>query len=71
MCEVLGVSESGYDAWYKREPSQRRREDEALGKQIEDVYSKNREVYGSPRIHAELKEQGVQNGAKKSGKTHA
>ena len=65
MCEVLCVSESGYYAWRKREPSQRRREDEALGKQIEDAYSKNREVYGSPRIHAELKEQGMHCGRKR------
>jgi hypothetical protein len=33
MCEVLDVSECGYYAWRKREPSQRKREDEELGKQ--------------------------------------
>jgi putative transposase len=65
MCEVLCVSESGYYAWRKRESSQRKREDEELGKRIEDAYSKNREVYGSPRIHAELKEQGVRCGRKR------
>ncbi len=26
---------------------------------IEDAFQNNRGVYGSPRIHAELKEQGV------------
>jgi putative transposase len=65
MCEVLCVSESGYYAWRKREPSQRQREDEALGKRIEDAYNKNRKVYGCPRIHAELKEQGVRCGHKR------
>jgi len=59
MCQVLEVSESGYYAWIKREPSERERVDKELGEQIEDAYQKNRQVYGSPRIHAELKEQGV------------
>lgn len=59
LCQVLNVSQSGYYAWRKREPSQRKREDEDLGKRIEDAYQNNRQVYGSPRIHAVLKEQGV------------
>lgn len=50
LCQVLGVSESGYYAWHKREPSQRQREDELLGKLIEDAYQTNRQVYGSPRL---------------------
>ena len=65
MCQVLTVSESGYDAWCKREPSQRKREDESLAKRIEDAYHDNRQVYGSPRLHAELKEQGVHCGRKR------
>ncbi len=65
MCQVLNVSESGYYAWRKREPSQRKREDECLGKRIEDAYHDNRQVYGSPRLHAELKEQGVRCGRKR------
>ncbi len=59
MCQVLNVSESGYYAWRKREPSQRKRVDESLGALIEDAYQNNRRVYGSPRLHAELKEQGM------------
>ena len=55
----------GYYAWCKREPSQRKREDERLGKRIEDAYQNNRRVYGSPRLHAELKEQGVRCGRKR------
>ena len=65
MCHVLHVSESGYYAWCKREPSERKRVDEELGKRIEDAYSTNRQVYGSPRLHAVLKEQGVQCGRKR------
>src|SRR5436190_7215201 len=65
MCQVLEVSESGYYAWLKREPSERERIDKELGERIEDAYQKNRQVYGSPRIHAELKEQGVHCGRKR------
>src|SRR6266704_899275 len=65
LCQVLNVSESGYYAWRQREPSQRKREDESLGKLIEDAYQNNRQVYGSPRVHAELKEQGVHYGRKR------
>jgi len=61
----LEISESGYYAWRKREPSQRKRDDERLGKLIEDAYQNNRQVYGSPRLHAELKEQGVRCGRKR------
>src|SRR5436853_6213603 len=59
MCQVLEVSESGYYAWLKREPSEREQVDKELGDLIEDAYQKNRQVYGSPRIHAELKDQGI------------
>jgi putative transposase len=62
---VLEISESGYYAWCKREPSQRKRDDERLGQLIEDAHQNNRHVYGSPRIHAELKEQGVHCGRKR------
>ena len=61
---MLGVSESGYYAWRKREPSQHKQEDEQLAKLIEDAYHNNRQVYESPRVHAELKAQGVQCGRK-------
>src|SRR6266699_4226366 len=65
LCQVLNVSESGYYAWRQREPSQRQQEDESLGKRIEDAYQNNRQVYGSPRVHAELKAQGVHCGRKR------
>ena len=34
MCQVLEVSESGYYAWLKREPSERERGDKELGERI-------------------------------------
>jgi len=56
MCALLDVSENGYYHWRKRGKSQRKQDDEQLAERIEDAYRTNRGVYGSPRIHAELKE---------------
>ncbi len=62
MCQVLGVSESGYYAWCKREPSQRQRDNECLTEQIRHAHEQGRQVYGSPRVHAELRAQGIRCG---------
>ena len=65
MCSVLEVSENGYYNWLKRGKSQRKRDDEQLASRIEDAYHENRGVYGIPRIHAELKAQGIHCGRKR------
>jgi len=59
LCETLGVSLSGYYAWKKRPLSQHQREDQLLAEHIHAVYHACRQVYGSPRIHAELRDQGI------------
>jgi transposase-like protein len=38
MCRVLGVSESGYYTWRKRQPAQRQGENERLTEQIRQVF---------------------------------
>jgi putative transposase len=64
-CQVLGVSPSGYYAWRRRPPSARELADAALSERIAQVHRDSRETYGSPRIHAELREQGVRCSAKR------
>jgi putative transposase len=59
LCRVLEVSVSGYYDWQKREPSRHEREDGELAKQIHRLFYAKRQVYGSPRIHAELAAQGI------------
>ena len=54
MCRVLEVSRSGYHAWVTRGPSPRACQDEQLTARIVEIHAANREVYGSPRIWAEL-----------------
>ncbi len=59
MCRVLGVSVSGYYDWHKREPSAHEREDGELAKHIHRIFYTHRQVYGSPRVHAELAAAGI------------
>jgi len=59
MCEVLKVSRSGYYSWESRQPSLRERDNQELLKQIREVHTQSRRLYGSPRVTAELKKQGV------------
>ena len=68
MCRVLGLSPSGYYAWLGREPSARARRDAQLTERIKEIWSGNYEVYGRPRIHAELREEGKRIGAKRVGR---
>ncbi len=65
LCETLGVSLSGYYAWMKRPMSQHEREDNQLAEHIQAVYHACRQVYGSPRIHAELQAQGITSSRKR------
>jgi putative transposase len=55
LCRVLGVSRSGFHAWAARSPSARAREDERLTERIREIHAENLKVYGSPRVHAELR----------------
>jgi transposase InsO family protein len=54
MCRVLVVSTSGYYAWRGRPQSQRAQDNLKLVERIKEVHAASREIYGSPRVHAEL-----------------
>lgn len=55
MAEVFSVSRAGYYKHIKRKKSATKVKDEELAGKIKEIYLKNRKIYGSPRIHAELK----------------
>jgi putative transposase len=65
MCEVPGVSTSGYYAWRNREPSQRQQEDQWLGEQVERVFDARCHTYGSDRIHQALRQEGIRTSRKR------
>jgi putative transposase len=59
MCEVLGVSRSGYYAWRHRPASPRAARRAELTGRIRATHDESRGTYGSPRVTAELKGAGV------------
>ncbi len=65
MCRVLKVSRAGYYAWGRRPASTRERADAELTTQIHAVHATSRRTYGAPRVHAELRAEGVRCGRKR------
>jgi len=58
QCAALGVSESGYYAWRGRTPSHRAEETRLLKQEIYAQWERFKGIYGAPRIHEELQDQG-------------
>ncbi|MDF2705427.1 IS3 family transposase [Nonomuraea muscovyensis] len=59
LARVLGVSRQGYYAWaarLRRGPSARARRDTELTQKIRRHHQASDEIYGAPRIHADLRE---------------
>jgi len=59
LCQVLGVSPSGYYAAQKRQPSQRERDNRRLLVHIRLAHRASRQTYGYRRMVHELRSQGV------------
>ena len=59
MCEVLEVSSSGYYDWLDRPISERQQRHARLVSQIQAIHRQSRGLYGSPRIHSELVDNGM------------
>lgn len=58
MCQVLGVSRSGYYRWYKQLGDIERLDDDLDGL-IQHSFESSRGTYGSPRIWYDLAKQGI------------
>jgi putative transposase len=65
MCRVLRVQRSGYYAWKKKPKSKRTLADEALLVKIKQSFESSQSIYGSPRVHCDLREEGVLCGEKR------
>lgn len=59
QCRVLQVSKAGYYTWRGRPESARDREDRRIRVLVGEAHERSRRTYGSPRVHAELRAQGV------------
>ena len=58
MCELHGVTRSGFYAWLKRQPCQRQQEDESLTARVRQIHADSRGFYGSPRVAGQLRLEG-------------
>ena len=59
LCDVLGISRSGFYALKARPPSARSKSDAKLAVEVAAAHAKNRNWYGSPRVHRALRKKGV------------
>jgi transposase InsO family protein len=59
MCQLLGVTRSGYYSWKPDQVSPRQLENQVLVEQIRVEYKTSRQTYGSPRIWMRLLGRGV------------
>lgn len=55
MCDLHGVTRSGFYAWRKRQPSQRALDDQALSQRVCQIHQDSRGFYGSPRVLGQLR----------------
>ena len=65
MARVLKVSASGYYAWRSRPVSARATADAGLTRHIRTIHAGSHATYGAPRVHAELKADGLSVGRKR------
>jgi putative transposase len=59
MCQVLGMSASGYYAWCRRSESAHAHRDRQLRVLVRASFDASKQRYGSPRIHEDLLEQEI------------
>jgi transposase InsO family protein len=59
LCRTLKVSRSGFYKWSRSGPSKRERDDVRLRAKVAAIHKESRKTYGSPRVHAVLREDEV------------
>src|SRR5690242_11762106 len=65
LCRIVGASVSGFYAWLPRGPGRRREDDRRVGERIAAIFEASRRTYGGPRVHAELRAEGVRVGRRR------
>jgi transposase InsO family protein len=67
LCALLGVSETGWRKWKRRQdqPGKRAEDDELLGQRIAEIHCESRGNYGSPRVWQALRQEGIRCGRKR------
>ena len=68
LCDVLGVSQSGYFAWRGRPACRRQREDMVLLAHVRSAFALSNGTYGSPRMTRELRDDGLKVGRRRTAR---
>lgn len=64
-CTLLEVSRAAYYQWSEQEPSPRACVDAALAERIGTIHADSKGTYGAPRVHAQLRREGIRVGKKR------
>jgi transposase InsO family protein len=64
-CELLKVSRAAYYQWSQHVPTRRELDDAQLGEAIQRIYDDSRGTYGAPRVHHQLRREGVHVGKRR------
>lgn len=59
LCQVFGVSRSGYYDWVQRSPCLRDQEDKRIGQRIQVIFEGNYQCYGVPRMQSALQDEEI------------
>jgi len=59
MCETLGVSRSGFNAWLTRSPSRRARADDETGARVRASFLASDRTYGARRVWRDVLAEGI------------
>jgi len=70
-CALLSVSRSAYYDWSRHTPSGHTRGDESLRVQIRRIHGESRGTYGAPRVHQQLRQEGVHTARKRVARVMA
>lgn len=65
MCRVLEVSRAGFYKWRAQPLAERVKADWVLAARIRAIHTGRRRAYGSPRVHRELRDEGIRCGEKR------
>jgi transposase InsO family protein len=58
-CDLLQVSRSAFYEWRQQRPCSRQLADDELGDKIQAIYDASRGTYGWPRVHRQLRHDGI------------
>jgi len=70
-CVLLSVSRSAYYQWSQHRPSAHARKDSDLCTRVRRIHAESRGTYGAPRVHQQLRQEGIPTGRKRVARVMA